>query len=43
MPGAVTMEGLSATADKSEKELTDQERVKMDNAHRRLREPVCAY
>jgi hypothetical protein len=43
MPSAVTMEDQSAPPDKSEKEVTDQERVKMENARGRLREPVGAY
>jgi hypothetical protein len=34
---------VSATPAKSDNELTDQERAKLENAHRRLREAVLAY
>ena len=36
MPGAVAKEGLSATPANSEKELTNHEGGKLENAHRRL-------
>jgi hypothetical protein len=37
------MEDVSATPAKPESELTELERVKLQNAHRRLREAVRAY
>jgi hypothetical protein len=37
------MEDVSATPVKPESELTEQERVRLENAHRRLREAVRAY
>ena len=39
----INVEDMSATPAKSESELTEQERVKLENAHRRLREAVRAY
>lgn len=41
--GAVTMGPVSATPTRSEGELIEDERARLENAHRRLREAVHAY
>jgi len=43
VPKGVTMGKVTATPARSESELTEDERAKLEGAHRRLREAVRAY